>query len=234
MYEGNTVFVHTVSGKSDWYSRPDREWNVSSHSVTPPFCSFVSLFQTNLHWTSKWWCFYFISKSNMYIYIYTQLLHSEQFRIGAVWTYWVFFHTCFPFLSNTSVEVGLIFFYLLSIWEKCKPARDKLVFMLLLPAYHSSSSAEPKTKDLCTPTGAIVSFWWLTVRGPRNWNSLFSLWLYFLSFSILNRFYFINAFWWWRVITASYFEFVCSGLLWYNLLMWLLDWIKKRKVNKLV
>lgn len=40
------------------------------------------------------------------------------------------------------------------------------------------------------------------------------------------KFYFIEAFWW--VINASCFEFVCSGLLWYNLLMWLLDWIKKK------
>lgn len=57
----------------------------------------------------------------------------------------------------------------------------------------------------------MVSFWWLSVLWILNMR--FSI-VYALSFSI-HKFYFINAFW--RVITASCFECVCSGLLWFNL-----------------
>lgn len=97
-----------------------------------------------------------------------------------------------PFISNTSVELNLIFVLVINL-TKCKPARDKLVFMLLLPA-SSLSSSEPKTKDLCTLTGAIVSFWWLTVCGPRNWTFCFlcrvtsCLFLYSTGFILLMHF----------------------------------------------
>lgn len=109
-----------------------------------------------------------------YIYIYSTFTFRTIPHWGCMNILGLFSHL-FPFSLKYLSRGRSHFFYLLSIWEKCKPARDKLVFMLLLPAYHSSSSAEPKTKDLCTPTGAIVSFWWLTVHGPRNWNFVFSV-----------------------------------------------------------
>lgn len=73
---------------------------------------------------------------------------------------------------------------------------------------------------------AMVSFWWLAAVQVMKLG-ICSL-VYFPSPFFVFKFYFIDAFRW-RVINASCFEFVCSGLLWYNLLMWLLDWIKKKK-----
>lgn len=62
------------------------------------------------------------------------------------------FHTCFTSLYFRYLSRGESHFLLAISLRKCKPARDKLVFMLLLPAYHSLSGSEPKTKDLCTLT----------------------------------------------------------------------------------
>lgn len=88
----------------------------------------------------------------LYIYIYSVF----TFCIGAVCKYWVLFfpfsfHTCYIYLYFKCLTRGESHFF--STWyqpEKNVNLQEKLVFMLLLPAYHSLSSSEPKTKDLCT------------------------------------------------------------------------------------
>lgn len=171
---------------------------------------------------------YFINKSDIYIYIYSIFTSRTILHWGCMKIPGPFFSTLdsLPFISYTSVEVNLIF-YLLSIWENVNLQEINL-YLCYCCLLNSLSSSEPKTKDLCT----LVERYCLSdgLLYVDQETKLFSLWLYFLSFSILYKVYFVNAFWW-RVITASYFEFVCSGLLWYNLLMWLLDWIKKEMLT---
>lgn len=132
--------------------RPDPEWHVLSHSNSS--CSLFCLFFKPKCPFEPPKGYYISSASQICTFIYIQYSQSKQFCIGAVWKYWVhFFSHLFHFpLFQIPPSRRIPFFYLLSVWENVKPARDKLVFMLLLPAYHSLSSCEPKTKDLCTLT----------------------------------------------------------------------------------
>ncbi len=59
------------------------------------------------------------SASQICTFIYIQYLQSEQFRIGAVWKYWVhFFSHSFHFpLFQIPQSRWISFFYLLSVWE---------------------------------------------------------------------------------------------------------------------
>lgn len=127
----------------------------------------------------------------MCIYIYSILQYNLASGLYEYSGSICFSH--FPFMSNTSVEVSLIFVLALNL-IKCKPARDKLVFMLLLPASHSLSSREPKTKDLCTLDRAIVFFWWLMSVDQETELSVFSVallpvfFLYSTGFILLMHF----------------------------------------------
>lgn len=153
---------------------------------------------------------------------------------GAVWKRWLFFPHSFhsPLLSLTSVEVGLsfLFFFCLFVSACFSETNGRELGRRWTCIYATAACPWPAVPPWAEDerpvysVRAMMSFWWFTAW-KENLQSVFSVAL-LLSFSILNRFYFINAFWW-RVITASYFEFVCSGLLWYNLFMWLLDWIKR-------
>lgn len=118
-------------------------------------------------------------------------------------------HSGFYFLC-ASIEVQI----------NCRPERHERV--LLLPVYRRVSSGEPKTKDLCT----LPEWWCLSDGSQRRWLHGFPLESP-PPCLICYKFCFMDALGG-RVINASCFEFVCWGLLWYNLLMWLLDWIKKK------
>lgn len=134
---------------------------------------------------------------------------------------WFYFHTSHFALIQVPRRRWVSCLYLFSI-RKCSLANEINVYLCDCCLLITVCPAVSLRRKTCVLNSAITSFRWLIVSGPRNWTlALLPVFFY------INRFYFINAFWWWRVITASYFEFVCSGLLWYNLLTWLLGWIKK-------
>lgn len=69
-------------------------------------------------WRSKE-CFIFISKSNMYIYIYSTFKLRMILHWGCMKPLGVFFTIIsLPFIWNTSIEVNL---------KKCKPARETCI-----------------------------------------------------------------------------------------------------------
>lgn len=165
-----------------------------------PSCFFFFFLHRNIPLNVLRMMLYFISRSTctficMYS-IFRTILHRGCMKnqVGYFFSPFV----SLSFISDTSVEVNLVFLFLVFLLavglRKCKPARDELVFMLLLPAYHSLSHREPKTKDLCTLVRAIVSFRWLAACGPRNWTLCFlcsftsCLFLYSTGFILLMHF----------------------------------------------
>lgn len=176
--------------------------------------------------------FYFISKSNMYISISSIFTCRTIPHRGCMKILGPFlFHTCFTSLYFQKPQWRSIsFFYLLSIWDdvNLQEINLYLCYCCLLTTVCPAVSLRRKTCVLSQSDSVFL-------MACRVWTKKLKL-CFLCSFTSClflysNRFYFINAFWWWRVITASYFEFVCSGLLWYNLSMWLLDWIKKETLT---
>lgn len=129
---------------------------------------------------------------------------------------------CIPRLHQSCAKPRGVLFIFLCLYR----GSDKLwtcetqASLLLLPVRRG----EPKTKDLCTLPEQWRLFDGLRRRG--RWHRRFPL--EFAPPLLIPSFRFIDAFWW-RVINASCFELVCSGLLWYNLLMWLWTELKRKR-----
>lgn len=75
--------------------------------------------------------------------------------MGDVWSPFLFTPVSLPFIPKTSVEVNLIFVLAINLVQ-CKPARDELVFMLLLPASCVQQSLRRKTCVLSQSDGVFL------------------------------------------------------------------------------
>lgn len=139
--------------------------------------------------------------------------------------YFCVFHVCIRAVWSHWEPLWFLFFLCLyrgaDELYTCE-ARASICCCCLFTAMCPAASPRRKTCVLCQSDGVF-----LMARSGVGDDSTGFLWSPPPSCLICYTFCFMDAFGW-RVINASCFEFVCWGLLWYNLLMWLLDWIKKK------
>lgn len=138
---------------------------------------------------------YFISKLSMYI-LCIQFLHSEQSHIGACMNNLgpFAFYTCFTsFYPNTSIEVNLIF--LLPIIGENVNLQGKSLYIHATAACLPVCLAVSLRRKTCVLWQSDGVFLMAYCTWTRKLNSVFSV-ASLPVFSILYRFYFINAFWW--------------------------------------